>query len=610
VGYYAHAKEGGIALGPDALANKYGIAVGYATAAPNSIGIGRNTYSESQIAFNGPGGTSFRDSFEIQQFILHSNEWSVATYPAKLYTSYMQQTQMPTRSGWRVFGSYPGPTRFEGNCIVNFYASTTESIGTASLRVEGIIWKDNDASLTPSIKYSVIEEYSSYPGSLTLTLTPSNIATEYVATMEVELSCSIPIATVQIDAYMGLQVWTLQGTSAYSASYVTPQKIYRHPEMYTVKWAIIPYAEEFQTYSQTIVAGTYPNITLNLTHKYFTGSSALVPIVGDKVFVCNHSVEGIFIITDVSTPTAAILKRVPEFPSGYTIKDTLTVVVEGGGIDFYQYLIDHARFETIDVTGIDIANNIFPITVNWNSEGFLNLQGLIFGYGKAVWVPTNMSGTLPTGITGDTVYYTKIAAPVTSKDNTVYFKLYSDEACTTEVDITAVNSGTDHFTMQMFTPNIGAINYPYYIENLNRPIVVGSDYWAESFRLRIPSSVSDNLFSQGVTYQLVSNVDFGTNTQIKEISVLATLIGSPFGFITSTSATLLPPADGSNINTYEIAMANNFTKIIPIKILQTAGTTDINMVFLLTSEVGLSGKFDIRFDFRRDTLSSALPIVK
>lgn len=218
VGSYAESRNGGTAVGYDSRAYNRAVAVGAQANKINSSAFGRSTFSDSQVAFQNPESSRYRDGIELQQLYLDSTNWSVAAYPTKLYTSTSQRTNMSTRSGWRVYGQFSGIVKFSGRCVSIFRNTSGDEIGYAVHLVEGSA-RQNSASIEPVISYRVIEEESSFPGTITITLTPSEDPIDPTAMIEVELSCSIAIATATVDAYMGVMVWGIHESGSISGSY-------------------------------------------------------------------------------------------------------------------------------------------------------------------------------------------------------------------------------------------------------------------------------------------------------------------------------------------------------------------------------------------------------
>lgn len=611
-----------VSIGRSSMAGNASTAVGYAANAAQptatavgsyssavtdsiAIGTGASAVNPRQIAFSPAGASGFR----IDQLVCDHITYPVSSYPALMVVDTASYTA--GRSGIILPYGHQH-CHFHGMLNLVFSNSFSTVTGTAEFEVEG--WYQHlEVSPWIRLEYRVIEKYSSFPSRVTVTM--SHARDGLVDYLNVYLSSTVDPAAENLSGYLyllsrdSLVGFLDPGDGTTIAPITWPET---GPRQYKVKWAIIPYAEEIQTYSGTLVGGTYPAVTLNLTHRYFTvGSTALAPALGDKVFIYNTSAykEGIFIITDVSTPSAAVLTRVPEFADGTVLRDSLTIVVEGGGIDFFNYLIDHITFDILNVAEIDVANNILALPINLYDPIIRPLFTLVYGGGKPVWIPNNIGGeTMPVGITGNTVYYAQIVAPVTANENRFYFKLYSDEACTTEINITSVNTTTDRVSLQIFTSNNGAIDFPFYLENVTRPLTIGTDMWGSAIRLRAPFALDDTIFRNGYSTFTIENVDFGVNTQIMEYSLPANYAGNWFGAYSKMTGTLLPPTDASN-NSYEAAIANSYSKIVPIKIQQSAGTTEFYIVFLISSEIGISGKYNIKFDFYRDNLTEFIPII-
>lgn len=218
LGSYTESRNGGVAVGMSSRAYDRSIAIGAQANKINSSAFGRSTFSDSQVAFQNPESSRYRDGIELQQLYLDSTNWSVAAYPTKLYTSTSQRANMSTRSGWRVYGQFSGIVKFSGRCVSIFRNTSGDEIGYAVHLVEGSA-RQNSASAEPVISYRVIEEESSFPGTITITLTPSEDLIDPTAMIEVELSCSIAIATTTIDAYMGVMVWGVHESGSISGSY-------------------------------------------------------------------------------------------------------------------------------------------------------------------------------------------------------------------------------------------------------------------------------------------------------------------------------------------------------------------------------------------------------
>lgn len=220
VGSYSEARNGGLALGQSARAFGASVALNAQAYDSRSLALGKSAFSYSQVAFLGPSGR-FRDTFELHQLYLDSTAWAVASYPTKLYTSDDQRTATPTRSGWRAYGTFGGTNSFSGRCCVTFTNTSSQMVGHAVLRLEGSCRVTN-VSVLPTLVYSVTELESSFPGALTLTLTASEDPVDPTAMIEVELSCSISIATVTVDAYLGVLVWGVHSSSDSASAYTAP----------------------------------------------------------------------------------------------------------------------------------------------------------------------------------------------------------------------------------------------------------------------------------------------------------------------------------------------------------------------------------------------------
>jgi hypothetical protein len=220
LGSYARSLMDSVAVGAFSSADEAALSVGAnVSAVRQSVGLGVSTYSHSQIGFRGPSAR-FRDAFNIHQLYLDGEAWAVSSYPTKLYTSAAQRTSDPTRSGWRVHGSFAGVTRFVGHCVVTFRdVGTDADIGHAVLLLEGST-RTQPSSTDPVIQYQVVEEESSFPGTVSLTLSPSSDPLDPTSMIEVELSCTLSTGSYSVRAYLGVQVWSVHYGADASSSYV------------------------------------------------------------------------------------------------------------------------------------------------------------------------------------------------------------------------------------------------------------------------------------------------------------------------------------------------------------------------------------------------------
>ena len=183
----------------------------------SSLALGQNTFSDYEVAFRGPGG-----HYGFQQLGL-SLDYGAVAYPRMLYTSTRQAAATPSKSGWWVHPGNVGAAKFDGYCVVTFWGTVSGlATGHAVLRLEGSC-RSVEGTAVPSLQYLVTEVESSYPGTLTLTLTPTSISlvSGDDSLINVEMSCSLSLATTAVSATMFVHNWVGYFFDP-SATYVEP----------------------------------------------------------------------------------------------------------------------------------------------------------------------------------------------------------------------------------------------------------------------------------------------------------------------------------------------------------------------------------------------------
>lgn len=226
------------------------------------------------------------------------------------------------------------------------------------------------------------------------------------------------------------------------------------PAVYDVDF-IIPYIETDPYFNETDLwspggSSSTSLSTIDLTHPVFTADpSAVVPTLNSTLLL---GAAGLYQITDVSTPSAAVLTRVAEFPSGALIDYPLTVRSSTStlGLVLAKAVCppQRASFQ-IGTANVSVAAN--TITVNLSASFSVGAVNHLFSAGSTnpTFFRVRAVGTLPGGLTDGGAYWAAVVEEPAG-DWSLKIRLYTDKDRTTPVVLSST-TGTDNFILVPLT---------------------------------------------------------------------------------------------------------------------------------------------------------------
>lgn len=313
------------------------------------------------------------------------------------------------------------------------------------------------------------------------------------------------------------------------------------PVVYDVDF-IIPYIETNQYFNETDVWSPSSGVTtttINLTSHVFTAGGLSAPdIPGLGSTVCIQG-SGIYEITDVTTPSAAVLTRVPEFPTGHVIDYPLTVRSRQKFNVLRAKAVNRATTGGFPVTSttVNVAGNKITLSLDalYGTVHYRTMFSTASDQ-KTAFILTNFSGgTVPTGLTDGAVYWPKVVDEPTGGWN-LGVRLYTDASWTTPAVITAT-AGTDDCLLVPITyfdgETVGVTEVVINEAVTDTGITIGTD----SFRGRLAVTPTNSGLSrlQGLMEHpniqdfSMETLDFGSGSHVAVSGNVDTYTYSPSG---------------------------------------------------------------------------------
>lgn len=207
--------------------------------------------------------------------------------------------------------------------------------------------------------------------------------------------------------------------------------------------------------------------------------------------------------------------------------------------------------QIFNATAVTTGN---PGTITINNHGFNNQDPIQF---------TNSGGALPTGITAGTVYYVGNVTATT-------FQVYSDQALSASVNITAVGSGTN--TVTYFMPITGTTINSYEFENIVQPAV-------PSIPATDAELVALQTYLQSIINVLKAFPTTGTPPIISSYSRTNFIVSLGITTTANVSLTLTIPQGVTTTDFFQIYRAPQLSAIGTTSLSQLTATDELQLIY-------------------------------